>query len=344
MRNDFAPLVVEVCKNYVFPTVAGKSVAPTFFSCKDKWSDPGDGVVASYGLDDKPAGSQDAALGACTTVTGTENAYALNAWGPISTYKTDIGQEVPYDGFTYSGITVPLSIATYTFTADASEWEGVALWARLATAEEAVPIDSDAVIAKPARYEEGQMAQPMDGVGQVGVIIQTIDTAAFADGLDAQKIRPDAVCPTFDADGNPIVEGTTPVTAPCFPTEKDFDDFDAPEFEDDTGKFKYGVGSAKGLPVPVPQPFCIDYSPVDAIVGEEAPFRDQCWDGFRTMKDISQDWKFYFFPFKEMRQAGWGRVADKFRVDQIRSVNLLTSAFQSMNIIVDEASYYRRKK
>jgi hypothetical protein len=125
----------------------------------------------------------------------------------------------------------------------------------------------------------------------------------------------------------------------CFKTQAAFDAFEGQVSGDN---FKYAYKDANGDPQTPAFPFCEDYSPVDATVGKEAPYRDQCWDGFRTMLDITQGWKCYFLAFDEMRQAGWGRVANSFRLDQVRSINLLTSAFQPVNVMVDEISFYRR--
>src|SRR5690606_11956373 len=127
----------------------------------------------------------------------------------------------------------------------------------------------------------------------------------------------------------------------CFKDQATFDAF--PGLATENGLQKYVYRDANGYPQTPELPFCIDYSPIDAEAGSETPYRDQCWDGFRSMLDITTDWKFYFLPFDEMRQAGWGRVAKEFRTDQIRSVNFLTSAFQPANVMVDEVAFYRRK-
>lgn len=320
----------------------------TFTACKDKYDASGDGIVATFDLAD-PARpgyrSQDGELANCITASGGDNQMALNFWGPLSTKESEIEGLVPTprDGFTYSGITIPLFIGDYRETADISQWEGIAFWARLANANEAVPIQ-DTPSGRPplAGGEIPEGARPQDGVGQLGVIIQTIDTAAvlangLVDGMGLIRVCNDMELATYAQ-----WEAATPdVEKPfCFKTQAEFDAFPGQVASDG---FKYAYMDAQRNPQTPEFPFCEDYSPVDAVVGQEAPYRDQCWDGFRSMLDISTDWKFYFMPFSEMRQAGWGRVAKSFRLDQVRSVNFLTSAFQPVNVMVDEVSYYRRR-
>jgi len=325
---------------------------PSFTACKDRYNASGDGFLEVFDLARENGQAQDLEVASCPTVTGAENARALNVWGPLSTGEPDvdwISKQDAVDGFTYSGITVPLKIADYQRTDDRSEWDGVAFWARVADAEEAVPLASETSwgVEIFQGKEIPEDARPQDGVGQVGIIIQTMDTAAvlarqdIPDNVDAMKVA--RLCDESALEQLAQFEaGEEGVERPfCFETEKDLEDFDGMESPDGEGKFAYE--DTYHLPQSPQHPFCIDYSPVDAVVGKETPYRDQCWDGFRTMVDVSPEWKFYFLPFNEMRQAGWGRVGDSFRTDQIRSVNILTSAFQPVNIMVDEIAYYRMK-
>lgn len=320
----------------------------TFTACKDKYDASGDGIVATFDLSDSTRPgyqSQDADLAKCITATGGANQMALNFWGPLSTQESEIEGLVatPRDGFTYSGITIPLFIGDYRETADLSQWEGIAFWARLANAGEAVPIQDTPGGRPPlAGAEIPAGARAQDGVGQLGVIIQTIDTAAVlangvVDGMGVIGVCNEMQLATYGQ----WEAGTPDVEKPfCFKTQAEFDAFPGQVASEG---FKYAYMDANRNPQTPEFPYCEDYSPVDAVVGEEAPYRDQCWDGFRSMLDISTDWKFYFMPFSEMRQAGWGRVAKSFRLDQIRSVNFLTSAFQPVNVMVDEVAYYRRR-
>lgn len=314
-----------------------------FTYCKDRYDATGDGVVGTFDLA-TTSNPQDAELAACVTVSEGNNQTAMNFWGPLSTQESEIEglPSNPRDGFTYSGITVPLYIAAYQQTADFSKWDGIAFWARLASASEAIPI-SDGIgdpLSNATDLPDG--ARPQDGVGQLGVIIQTMDTAAVLAGDTVDGLSLWTVCTPANAEVWEQHEGGEDVMLPtCFKDEAAFDAFPGMENEDGTGKYAYR--DANGYPQTPELPFCIDYSPIDAEAGSETPYRDQCWDGFRSMLDITTDWKFYFLPFDEMRQAGWGRVAKEFRTDQIRSVNFLTSAFQPANVMVDEVAFYRRK-
>ena len=151
----------------------------------------------------------------------------------------------------------------------------------------------------------------------------------------------------------PAENGAAPVAAemavPCFADRAAFDALDTPlqqDLDDDgnvVGEFKWGVYGANGLPLPAPFPFCVDYSPADAPVEGEVPFRDQCWDGFRSVREISAEWKFYFFPFEDMRQSGSGRIAESFARDRIKSMNVFASVFQPVNVLIDEISFYKSR-
>ncbi len=317
------------------PVPGSPLVPPRFTTCKDSWSQSGDGVVGLYSL---AAREVDQVVAACGTVTGTPNTTALNFWGPLTVDPPAIEGDLPQtiDGFNYSGVTIPLQIAPYQQTVDLSAWEGIAFWARLAVADEAVPVGPT-----PGNGESPLAgdpipvgARPQDGTGQLGVILQTADTAAMDFGLGARKIR---VC----------AAGADPLAAFCFATVEEFQAFDGPELIEEgneaAGPYKWALASESGAPASIPQPFCVDYSPVDERAPNEVPFRNQCWDGFRTMVEITTEWKFYFLPFDEMRQAGWGQVGESFRIDNVRSINLLTSAFQSVNHLVDEVALYRKR-
>ncbi|HSC89134.1 MAG TPA: hypothetical protein VLC09_17750 [Polyangiaceae bacterium] len=333
--TDLVDAITVVCPYYsIFNTTPAKGVAPLFVSCKDRWSESGDGILATWDLA-ASADPQDQAMAACGTVTGTPNASAINFWGPVSQRTAQVPEDGfdAIDGFTYSGITIPITIPAYRTSQDISEWEGVAFWARNATAEEAVPYGTAApVLAHPdIRKNVPPNPKPQDGASQVGIMIQTNDTAAFElDGVVA--FLPDSEC---------TIEG---VDGPCFPTQADYDAFNAPLVDDGTGQLvKYGITDSHGRPADVPQPFCIDYSPIDAPAGEETPYRNQCWDGFRYMREIGNEWTFIFLPFDEMRQAGWGQYAPSFRTTQMRSLSIVTSAFNAVNIVVDEVAYYRKR-
>jgi hypothetical protein len=333
--------VQAVCPYYALPVPGEDEFSPpTFVNCKDKWNRSGDGVIGLVSLAETGRVG-DAELSACGTVLGAPNARALNFWGPLSVDEATVegAPNVPKDGFSYSGITVPLVIAPYKQTIDISAWDGIAFWARTARADEAVPIqDTPGDRGQPPLGGRPIPvgARPMDGVGQLGITIQTLDTAALDNGDGAHAIR---VCAEGDVSS---------ATSPCFASQAEMDAFDTELVTTDASgepvePFKWGVVDQYGEKVPAPLPFCQDYSPVDAVVGEETPFRDQCWDGFRRMLEVTQDWKFYFIPFEQMRQAGWGRVGTSFRLEQVRSINLLTSAFQSVNVMVDEVALYRRR-
>lgn len=315
---------------------------PTFTACKDHYAANGDGVVGFFDLLREGHAEQDAIPASCPSSDDGANARALNAWGPLTTSK-NAAADLPdvVDGFTYSGLTVPLEQSLWRRTMDRSEWEGVAFWARLSNASEAVPIpESEEDIPEGAR--------PQDGVGQVGIIVQTIDTGATynsrlpqqgeleMDFMHAIGVCEDGAAPT----GSTVTDLEDRF---CFETQKEFDDFEGLSVPEND-HLKYGYIDENNKPaLPSRSPYCLDYSPIDALPGEETEYRDQCWDGFRTMVDVTPEWKFYFLPFSEMRQAGWGRVGESFRTDQLRSVNILTSAYQPVNIMVDEISYYRKK-
>lgn len=346
VRGELASLCSRITEATFFPAHGNEVSDVTFLeftACKDRYDASGDGVIGLFDLS-ATGSAQDAALAECVTVTGADNQYALNFWGPLSTRDSEIEglPATPRDGFTYSGITVPLLIADYQKTADFSEWEGIAFWARLASAEEAVPVDTP--MPKGPGLSEDDVpdgARPQDGVGQVGIILQTIDTAAvLANGM-VDGMSPWGVCNDGELMRLEQFENGEAVIPPaCFKSQEALDAFPG---QPTANGGKYAYQDESGKPQTPELPFCIDYSPVDATVGEEAPYRDQCWDGFRSMVDVTTDWKFYFLPFDEMRQAGWGRVAKTLRMDQIRSVNILTSAFQPVNVMVDEVAFYRRK-
>jgi hypothetical protein len=175
----------------------------------------------------------------------------------------------------------------------------------------------------------------------MGIIMQTMDTAAVlangvVDGMSAWNVCSEGALMILEQFEN----GEDVPPPACFKSQEDLDAFPG---QSTPNGGKYAYQDAHGKPQSPEIPFCADYSPVDATVGEESPYRDQCWDGFRSMLDITTDWKFYFLPFDEMRQAGWGRVAGALRMDQIRRINILTSAFQPVNVMVDEVSFYREK-
>jgi hypothetical protein len=320
----------------------------TFTACKDRYDASGDGIVATFDLS-ATSNPQDQELADCVTITGGNNQYALNFWAPLTVKPSEIDglPPTPRDGHPYSGVTVPMFIADYQKTADFSEWEGIAFWARLATASEAVPATADGTATKTPGGRDPlagdpipEGARPQDGVGQLGIMVQTMDTAAVlandvVDGMSAWSV----CSPGQLMDWEQFEQGLDVDPPPCFKTQEDLDAFDGQET---AGGGKYAYQDAQGNPQSPERPFCIDYSPIDAVVGEEAPYRDQCWDGFRTMIDITGDWKFYFLRFSDMRQAGWGRVADKFRMDQVRSINFLASAYQSANVMIDEVAFYRQ--
>jgi hypothetical protein len=325
---------------------------PSFTACKDKYDASGDGIVGTFSLLRPEASPQDEMLASCLTTTARRNRQALNLWGPLTTRPSEIDGLVSdvVDGFTFSGLTVPLETSAYQRTMDRSEWEGVSFWARQATAEEAIPIGPTPGGLQPysgRSIPEG--ARPQDGRSQVGIIVQTFDTAAVLN----LRGEMDFMMSVGVCSGN-----NTPETMVCFATQEEFDAFPGKvSLEVDgvpTRKYAYAsegdfnpdpeVPWGPGTPTTPEHPYCVDYSPVDVIVGQEPGYRDHCWDGFRTMIEVTSEWKYYFLPFSEMRQAGWGRVAKSFRLDQIRSVNLLTSAFQQINVMVDEMAFYRRKK
>ncbi|GEM_PF-1874264 len=328
-----------------------EEVYPSFTACKDKFDANGDGVIGDFILAREGAPPQDLELAACPTVEGRANTQALNFWGPLSTQPSEIENlpANPRDGFTYSGLTVPLNIAPYRGTIDRSDWQGIAFWARLAGASEAIEIkDSPGGKTPYSGRRLPQGAAPQEGVGQLGVMIQTIDTSAIYDTRgNVDGLGQAGVCE----------EGEDAATDFCFATQEEFDAFPgelvplppAPEEPVDPApetpaRKKYAYQDEHNQPQSPGTPYCIDYSPVDTKPGDETSFRNQCWDGFRSMLEISHSWRFYFMPFKNMRQAGWGRYAPEFRLDQIRSVNFLTSAFQPINVMVDEVTFYRKKK
>lgn len=343
---EFSASLKTDCTTYEDPVPGEPIEPPTFVSCKDAWNESGDGVLGFFELAEGLP--QDQEMASCPSLGGGDNAHALNFWGPLSTFEDGTGREVPYDGFTFSGLTVPVALAAQVF--DLSEWDGVALWARVADADEAVPIQPAPGGKEPLAGDDiPDGARPQDGAGQLAVIIQTVETAA----IDSSAWKNLTVCGE-----NEVPEGTlseeeamtsSQEEAFCVETLDELEEFPG-ELIDETEDgepldqpHKIALRAGDGTPIPIPQPFCNDFSPVDAPTGEEDPFRTQCWDGFRTMMEITRDWKFYFFPFDEMRQAGWGQVADEFRLDHVRSVNLLTSAFQAVNVMVDEVVLYRRK-
>ncbi len=283
---------------------------------KEPWDQNGDGVVGWFDL----AGKNDP-LAQCSTLFGAPNTGALNFWGPVYTIKSGVkGVDLPANGYSYSGGTIPLWSGDYQqasiregvtwdkgFVADASAFEGIAFWARMATAEEGTPV-ADAI--NPPNAVNGgapgvlEAAHAQDGEARLSIMFQTLQTAA----LDAT------------AWASLELAAKNPET---------------------------------GFAADIPDDPCIDYDtwqcPQPATVatrGEggsgEVPFRDQCWDGFRTEVEITSQWKFYMLPFSAMRQAGWGRVAEKFNTNQIRSISFSTGAFQAINIVVDEVAFYRK--
>lgn len=320
---------------------------PSFTACKDRFDASGDGIVATFPLDREQAQEQDLELAQCPRVDQGQNTRALNVWGPLTTSEPAFESfpEDVRDGFTYSGITVPLESSLWKRTNDRSQWEGIAFWARVADAEEAVPIGPTPGTQEPYSGREiPKDARAQDGVSSLGIIIQTIDTAAVLNERgEMDFMNPIGVC----------LDGETSEDTFCFDTQEEFDAFPGKLVEGSDPPRKYAYQDSSGFEpdpnvphrVGKPQtpevPYCIDYSPVDTPPGEEVPFRDQCWDGFRTMVEIGPQWRFYFLPFSEMRQAGWGRVAKDFRLDQLRSVNILTSAYQPVNVMVDEVAFYR---
>lgn len=343
----FAAEMDVICARYSALHTAGKSTAPTFVDCKDRYDENGDGVIGLFDLSVRPEGSQDRELAACTTLTGVPNTHALTFWGPVSTRRTGLDDiEAPRDGSNFSGITVPLVIAPYQATVDVSEWEGIAFFARQAITEEAIALDSPLLIAKPPeRKPVSASAGPQDGVSQLGVVIQTIDTASADEGLGAKRYTADQMCPGLGEDGK--VDSMAEEVS-CFASQKDFDDFPGPALTGELNgapfTYKWAMTGEDGRPADIPQPFCIDYSPVDATPGKETPYRNQCWDGFRTMVEVGRTWKYYFIPFEHMRQAGWGQVAPSFRTNHVKSINFLASAFQPTNVVVDEVAFYRRRR
>lgn len=346
------------------------------------WDQPGDGVVARYALAaEEGSGHQ---LSRCASHSGGPNTGALNFWGPVSGRRQELGgvvYELPGEGFTFSGGTVTLASGLYSGSVtppqpdrpywdrgvliDASEFDGVSFWARLALPEEAVPIDSDQVIHRPP--PGSGPAIPQFGESQLGVLIQTIHTGlvesttanALANPTDP-SIAPIEAPPPCD-DYNPwvpfchrrLAEGaelptqclvTTPI-AYCLsrlsssePLHRDCllhipkSACARPEFADET---VHCVGTLPDDP-PAEEPVA-DWTEL------EAPFRNQCWDGFRTVREITHEWRHYFLPFSEMRQAGWGRVAERFETDKIRSIGFMTSAWQPANVLVDEVAFYKQR-
>jgi len=334
--KELVDAITLVCPYYsIFNVLPENGVSPYFTSCKDRYNESGDGILATWKLADDQASAQDKAVAACGTVTGTKNESAINFWGPVTQNELEDGVWDNIDGFNFSGITVPLSISPYTTSLDVSEWEGVAFWARQASAAEAVPYGDPSVIGAPNASRKNIPPNPraQDGTSQIGIMIQTNETSAVDPG---GRIA-------FTLTTACTIDGAE--TAPCFADQAAFDAFNAPLVDDGTGQMvKYGLKDAHGAPADVPQPFCIDYSPVDAKPGEEAPYRNQCWDGFRYMREVGPGWQFFFLPFAEMRQAGWGTYATEFRTSQLRSLSIVTSAFNAINVVVDEVAYYRRKK
>jgi hypothetical protein len=345
------------------------------------WDQAGDGVVARYALDAEGA---DAAMARCASHLGGPNSGALNFWGPVSGKRQELGgvvYELPGEGFTFSGGTVTLASGLYSGSVtppqegrpywdrgvliDASEFDGVSFWARLALPEEAVPIDSDRVIYQPG--PESGPAIPQFGESQLGVLVQTIHTGLVE-------------TPTATALANPTDPSIAPIEAP--PPCDDYNPWlpfchrmlreggelptqclvavpiaycrsrlsrpeplhpecvqhipqaacQRPEFADEP------VRCAGTLPEDPP-----NEEPVEDWNELERPFRNQCWDGFRTVKEITHQWRHYFLPFDEMRQAGWGRVAERFETDKIRSLGFMTSAWQPANVLVDEVAFYKRR-
>lgn len=308
-------------------------VYPYFSACKDKFNESGDGVIGIVDLDREGGAPQDAALSNCVTLDGADNQRAVNLWGPLTTMPSDfdgLPAEV-VDGFTYSGLTVAVYESAWKQVADLSEWEGVAFWARLANKEEAVAIPGDGEPLAGADIPPD--ARPQDGVGQIGVSIQTMDTISVQDGKGAiTEINPYGVCTGAEMDG-----------VLCFEDQAAFDAFPGMVVPGSDGQQKYAFSTDTDELDTPEVPFCQDYVPTEVVVGQETPYRDQCWDGFRSLRDVTPEWRFYFFPFSEMRQAGWGRVGKSFRTDRIKSVSILTSAFQPINIMFDEVAFYRTK-
>ncbi len=232
------------------------------------------------------------------------------------------------DGFTYSGLTVAVYESPWKQVDDKSDWEGVAFWARLAEKEEAVALPGDVTPLAGAAMPPD--ARPQDGVGQIGVSIQTMDTISVADGKGA----------TTEINGYGVCTGAEPL---CFEDQAAFDAFPGLVVPGTDGQRKYAFSTDTGELDTPEVPFCEDYVPTEVVVGQETPYRDQCWDAFRSLRDVTPEWRFYFFPFSEMRQAGWGRVGKEFRTDRIKSISILTSAFQPINIMFDEVAFYRKK-
>lgn len=321
---------------------------PTFTACKDKYDAHGDGIVGAVDLLREGHTKNDAEMAACPGVVGP-NQKALNVWGPLTTQEPEFEAwpEAVRDGFTYSGLTVPLESSEYKRTMDRGSWEGIAFWARVASADEAIGIGPNPAGLPPYAGDElPKDARAQDGVASVGIMVQTMDTAAVLNVRGEMDFMSSiSVCP----------EGKTSADTFCFDTQAEFDAFPGMLVENSVPPAKWAhedqsgfnadpsVPDGPGKPQTPEVPYCIDYSPVDTAPGSEVPFRDQCWDGFRTMVEVGPKWRFYFLPFSEMRQAGWGRVADRFRIDQVRSVNVLTSAYQPINIMIDEITFYRQR-
>lgn len=277
---------------------------------KETYSQNGDGVVGFKPL--APAGGEADPLAQCQSLTGAENTTALNIWGPFSTVRTETGVKTR-EGYNFGGGTVAVAQGEGAVVEpvgnswnrggviDASSFKGIALWARQASPEEAVPASEGTSPDPSAGGAVGVEGQPQRGTSRLMVMVQTVQTAAIDVTYGLPPLQA-AVEAGYDID--------LPKT-PCV-------DYDPWLCKQPVGTQTWGEGGT-----------------------HQVAFRDQCWDGFRTELEITNEWRFYMLPFSQMRQAGWGRIAEEFETGQIRSISLSGSVNQPMNILVDEIAFYR---
>lgn len=71
---------------------------------------------------------------------------------------------------------------------------------------------------------------------------------------------------------------------------------------------------------------------------------ERCGDGFTDMIQLTEDWAYYTIPFTEMRQGGYGKVAEG-GLD-LKSVYSITLGWGPGNVdfFIDNVSFYRTKK
>ena len=70
---------------------------------------------------------------------------------------------------------------------------------------------------------------------------------------------------------------------------------------------------------------------------------ERCVDGFTSMLQLTDQWKFYTVPFSEMRQGGYGKRAPEFDLKSVYSVTLGWGP-GNVDFYIDNVSLYRLKK